>query len=280
MKCYLCDSTDLNKVAGKVRDKPEIDILKCNECSLVFLDYETSIEYYRNDYTEFNHANDTWRSCLRGAHEDDLRRSGIIKTMAKDKVYCDVGCGAGGLLQMVQPFCRQVIGVEPQTKWHLDLVSEGFTIANSIDEIEDDYFDVISLFHVLEHIADPIAFLISLKRKLRKGGTLVVEVPNADDALLTVYKSKPFSHFTYWSPHLYLFSQNTLSVTLIKAGFTDHIIKQFQRYPLANHLMWLANGIPGGHETWSFLNSPDLAISYEKVLAQINKCDTLFSYAN
>jgi len=54
-------------------------------------------------------------------------------------------------------------------------------------------------------------------------------------------------------------------------------IKQIQRYPLSNHLHWLANGRPGGHQKWYFLDSPELHAAYEKQLTAVGKCDTILS---
>jgi hypothetical protein len=44
---------------------------------------------------------------------------------------------------------------------------------------------------------------------------------------------------------------------------------------LSNHLHWLVNGRPGGHQKWHFLDSPELHAAYEKQLAAIGKCDTI-----
>ena len=99
--------------------------------------------------------------------------------------------------------------------------------------------------------------------------------PNADDALLTLYQSKPFSEFTYWSCHLFLYTESTLAKLAEKAGLRINYIKQVQRYNLANHLYWLSKGKPGGHKEWHFMDSDDLNSAYEKQLASIGGCDTL-----
>jgi hypothetical protein len=131
------------------------------------------------------------------------------------------------------------------------------------------------MFHVLEHIPDPRSVLEQLSTMLTSGGQIVVEVPNADDALLTLYHSEPFAHFTYWSCHLFLYTAQTLKMLFSQVNLKINYIRQIQRYPLSNHLYWLANGKPGGHEKWHFLDSPELRAAYEKQLAAIGKCDTL-----
>ena len=112
---------------------------------------------------------------------------------------------------------------------------------------------------------------------LADGGQIIVEAPNADDALLTLYNNEPFSNFTYWSCHLFLFTSKTLEMLFSQINLKVNYIKQIQRYPLSNHLHWLANGKPGGHSKWHFLDSPDLRHAYEKQLAAIGKCDTILA---
>lgn len=65
-----------------------------------------------------------------------------------------------------------------------------------------------------------------------------------------------------------LFSQIELKV---------NYITQVQRYPLANHLYWLAKEKPGGHQSWHFIDSLELHAAYEKSLASIGKCDTIIA---
>jgi hypothetical protein len=128
---------------------------------------------------------------------------------------------------------------------------------------------------VLEHLPDPKATLTGLSGFLKKKGQIIIEVPSADDALLTLYKCEAFSHFTYWSCHLFLFNSRTLKKLADQARLRINYIKQVQRYPLSNHLFWLVQGKPGGHEKWSFIDSPELARVYEARLGGIGKCDTI-----
>jgi len=131
------------------------------------------------------------------------------------------------------------------------------------------------MFHVLEHINDPLKLLDKIKSKISDGGRVIIETPNSDDALLTLYGSDSFSNFTYWSPHLFLYNVRTLSDLMKTAGYKINYIKQFQRYSLSNHLYWLSNNKPGGHQEWSFLDSEELYGAYSSALGKINRCDTI-----
>ena len=109
----------------------------------------------------------------------------------------------------------------------------------------NDRYDIITLFHVLEHMPDPRSSLISLGEKLHPHGELIIEVPNANDALLSLYQSPDFKKFAYWSCHLFVFNEYSLATLIRQAGYKVNYIKQNQRYPLSNHLHWLSRGKPG-----------------------------------
>ena len=107
-------------------------------------------------------------------------------------------------------------------------------------------FDIVCLFHVLEHLLDPVAFLDSLKN-LSPDGKCIIEVPALTDPLLSLYQCDDYEKFYFQKQHPFVYSQTSLCRLLEYAGFvTDHIVP-FQRYPLSNHLQWLSRGIPGGN---------------------------------
>lgn len=277
--CYLCGGARLGDVDGRVRDKPDIKIKRCLACGLVFLDGHAHIpdDYYAESYTQENHPPD-WKAYLEKCRPDDERRAAELIPLVNGKAFLDIGCGGGGLLLHIKNRCGRAEGVELQSRWRGLLNGAGLKVHESVEALPPGArYDVVGLFHVLEHVKDPALFVTRLLGLLAPGGRLIVEVPSADDALLTVYKSVPFSRFTYWSPHLYLFTAATLRALFDKAGATVHSLRQVQRYPLSNHLHWLAAGRPGGHELWSFLDSPELKAAYEAKLAALGKTDTLLA---
>ncbi|WP_289686459.1 class I SAM-dependent methyltransferase [Helicobacter rodentium] len=139
-------------------------------------------------------------------------------------------------------------------------------------------YDVITAFHVIEHLQDPIEILQQLASLLKENGKMIIEVPNANDALLTIYHNKAFQEFTYWSPHLYLYNTHTLRKLGEKAGLKVEFVKGIQRYPLSNTLYWLAKGKPAGQKIWgNFLDNKILQESYEASLASVGATDTLIA---
>ena len=265
-----------------MRDLPEIGIRSCCKCGLVFLDSHDHIghDFYQKDFDRETLGSMSWHDYLAVCRDDDQRRARQLRALTKGRRFLDVGCGAGGLLLALTDAGTKASGVEPMLRWREALGAKEFQVFPSIEAVPDQSHDVIGLFHSLEHMPDPISVLKEVRRKIAPGGSLIVEVPSADDALLTLYKSEAFSKFTYWSPHLYLFSPSTLSTVLRHAGFKPTAVEQFQRYPLSNHLHWLAKDSPGGHVAWSFLDSPALCEAYASRLAELAKCDTLIASAS
>ena len=79
-----------------------------------------------------------------------------------------------------------------------------------VESVGTNRYDVITGFHVIEHLTDPRTMLKTLGTKLAKNGRMVIEVPSSEDECLTLYGSEAFQKFTYWSQHLYLFGAEAL----------------------------------------------------------------------
>ena len=281
-KCYLCGNTEFNTRPGSVRDNASLEVLECSSCGLVFL---SSFDHIKEDFYENSDMHgeemldiEAW---LKETAWDDERRFQYLKAVLPNRRLLDFGCGAGGFLLNAQELAATTHGVEPEIRLSNHYQSHGLTVFQNLSDISTDIrgggYDIITMFHVLEHIPDSKAILDELSELLADNGQIIVEVPNADDVLLTMYNNKPFSHFTYWSCHLFLYTAKTLQILFDQMSLKVNYIKQIQRYPLSNHLYWLANGKPGGHQKWHFLDSPELRAAYEKQLAAIGKCDTIMA---
>jgi 2-polyprenyl-3-methyl-5-hydroxy-6-metoxy-1,4-benzoquinol methylase len=278
IKCYLCGCTEHDRRPGKVRDDGSLEILECQGCGLVFLSRTQVPERFYEQSGMHNGEPQPVEEWLRDTDWDDERRFRFLDKEITNRVILDFGCGVGGFLLKARTKARQVMGVELESRLAPHFKTSGLSVVQNIDLIlPQQRFDLITAFHVVEHLDDPAGILARLAEKLIAGGKLVVEVPSADDALLTIYKSRPFSEFTYWSCHQFLFNASTLLLLARKAGLQVECIKHVQRYPLANHLYWLAKGLPGGHRAWSFLSNEEVNSGYEASLAAIGKTDTVMA---
>ncbi len=278
MKCYLCNNEEHSEVKGTVRDNPDLKLLRCNKCSLVFINSRDHIDdkFYEENLMEKSNLS---TSIFKTDHSNDTeRRYKYFYSILINKKVLDFGCGEGHFLFKLktEKTTPHLFALEPN-KENQNFLDENFTLYTDINDILNDSLDCITIFHVLEHLKDPINVLNILYDKLKSSGRIIIEVPNANDALLNLYGSKEFAKFTYWSCHLYLFNNRTLENLLNKTHYKIVYIKQCQRYTLANHLYWLAKCKPGGHVEWSFLDDDILQLQYEKKLAEIGQCDTILA---
>ncbi|WP_382354057.1 class I SAM-dependent methyltransferase [Lederbergia graminis] len=274
--CYLCNSESHKIRHNRVRDSLEIKVLECNQCGLVFLSSFDHINEQFYEQSGMLNGNVDLQVYRNNSYQDDLRRANYLQEKITNKSLLDFGCGAGGLLNLLKDKCSKVAGIELDKTLNLIINKEGINCYTQLDEIKDK-FDYITLFHVLEHLPDPLAILEKMKSYLNPNGKILIEIPSSDDALLTLYNSETFADFTYWSCHLFLYNTKTLTDLFGKCGYKINYIKQVQRYPLSNHLYWLSKGKPGGHKEWNFINSSLIESEYESKLAAIGKCDTLLA---
>lgn len=278
--CYLCGGTVHRERPGSVRDDPGLRVLECDACGLVFL---SSFDHIRADHYKDSgmHGDQPLpvAAWLQETEEDDERRFRFLQARLPGKHLLDFGCGAGGFLLKARRHAAEVAGVEPESRLQSHFQQVGIQVWRGVEGAlkAGRRFDMVTAFHVVEHLHDPRSMLAQLAELLEPGGELVVEVPSADDALLTLFGCEPFRHFTYWSQHLFLFNPRTLADLVRQAGLTLRWNKQVQRYPLSNHLHWLARGKPGGHQHWAFLDSTALDEAYAAQLAALGRCDTLLA---
>jgi len=277
--CYICKNTSFELVEGKVRDMQELKIFRCSSCGLVFLENFDHIDdnFYNMSKMREHDTNKEWKKHIKECYTDDFRRAELMKSLVINKCVLDFGCGGGGFLLKIKDYSSTYEGIEKDDTFRQLLNDEfGIKIYDDIDNCDGKY-DIITMFHVLEHLKDPKLILKKLMNLLKPGGSIIIEVPNANDALLSLYKNKSFSEFTYWSCHLYLFDNYSLRKLLEQCGFKITYIKQIQRYPLSNHLYWLSNSCPGGHNKWNFLDNENLNSQYELVLANLGIADTIIA---
>jgi 2-polyprenyl-3-methyl-5-hydroxy-6-metoxy-1,4-benzoquinol methylase len=137
----------------------------------------------------------------------------------------DIGAGTGDFLVTAQANGWQATGIEPNEKAKTIAINKGISFKNNTESIEKQRFDVITMWHVLEHVPDLEHQINELKRLLQPNGTLIIAVPN--------FKSFDAQHYgPYWAAfdaprHLWHFSK-----TAIEKLFAKHNMKLIQIKPL------------------------------------------------
>ena len=133
----------------------------------------------------------------------------------------DIGAGTGDFLCLAQKKGWKTIGVEPNAKAKEIAVAKGVSFIEDTSRLEEHTFDVITMWHVLEHVPDIEKQILELKRLLKPTGTLFVAVPNFNS-----YDAKYYDVFwaAYDVPrHLWHFSKKAIKILFERE--TLHLIK-------------------------------------------------------
>lgn len=139
-----------------------------------------------------------------------------LQTNSRLKVL-DIGCGTGDFLKYAKDSGMLVQGIEPDESARNLCEQKGIAVSKSLHEITEGEFNVITLWHVLEHVKDPNVYFEFFKEKLAVNGTLLIAVPNFRSYDAQYYKE-------YWAAwdvprHLWHFSKKTMKKLGTEHGF-------------------------------------------------------------
>ena len=267
----------------RTRDCEDVGVLRCRHSGVIFLDSSSHVTrdtYAGKTGTSYWSASSR-ADALRGTREDDMRRADHIRPLVAGRRWLDVGCGLGGTLELLKDTTSAARAVEPQKEIRDALEAVAIPTWPSLESAcaSQQTFDVITLFHVFEHLTEPLKSLREIHSLLVPGGLVLIEVPHARDALIDLYCVEQFRAHTLWSEHLVLHTRDSLRRYLEEAGFTNCSVTGFQRYPWANHIGWLQDGKPGGHVRRPELRTPALDEAYASMLSGMDRTDTLIAIA-
>jgi len=219
LPCNLCGSVRASVLSLKSRSGNPLRTLACRECGLVWSDPRPheARRYYEDEYRlDYKRTSMPRPKHVLRAGKVALSRLAKIKSHLHGRLsVLDVGSGGGEFAYLLRTLGHEASGVEPNRGYASYAASEyGINVTRGfIDEVTlpEQGFDLITLWHVLEHTEDPGAVLRQLARALRADGLLVVEVPNVE-ATCQAPKS------TFHEAHLYNFNRATLSALAARAG--------------------------------------------------------------
>ncbi len=214
--CPLCGTDG----PAQYCEKNGFTVLRCTRCGLAFVSDEPTEEdlrkFYRESYLPYH--------LLYGDFEEKAeRRYSLVESAAGDRPgnLLDVGCSYGFFLNVARKHGWTVKGVEmgsrpaeyARTKNGLDVFEGSLQRSN----FADSSFDVVTLFHVIEHAQNPLDLLSTIRRVLKEGGLLVMLTPNIE----SLHSLMLGRDWTWLHPpdHLFYFSRSSLDLALHKAGF-------------------------------------------------------------
>jgi 2-polyprenyl-3-methyl-5-hydroxy-6-metoxy-1,4-benzoquinol methylase len=229
--CPVCNNGNINPLLT-VKDhsvsKEEFVVWQCSNCTLRFtqdVPDENNIGRYYKSEDYISHTN-TDKGFVNKAYQKvrdytlQQKAKLIIEETGQDRgSLLDIGSGTGAFLNTMKEKGWQVKGVEPdEDARRLAKRFYGLSIDGpaSINELSDQSFDAITLWHVLEHVHHLHEYVEQLKRLLKPQGKLFIAVPN--------YQSKDAAAYRlYWAAydvprHLYHFSPKSIDVLIQQHG--------------------------------------------------------------
>ena len=143
----------------------------------------------------------------------------------KEKSLLDVGAGTGDFLKKAQKEEWSIEGVEPNHNARLKALDKGISLKDRLEALPGKKYEVITLWHVLEHLPDLENQIFKLVWHLQEGGTLIIAVPNFNSYDANHYKE-------FWAAydvprHLWHFSK-----TAIEKLFTKHGLELVKVKPM------------------------------------------------
>jgi 2-polyprenyl-3-methyl-5-hydroxy-6-metoxy-1,4-benzoquinol methylase len=180
LKCDLCGSTRLSTVAAEAR------VVACDACGYRFVSPRPSQDEIESSYSEPDFY-DGWIKAETGRTRLWSKRLALLRRAGPKARLLDVGAGIGTFLSLARDrFGWEVTGTEVSTS-AVRIARERYGLELLVGRIEDlqlpaQSFDLITLWHVLEHVPSPAQTLDLCHHLLASNGLLAIAVPNDDDA--------------------------------------------------------------------------------------------------
>ena len=216
-RCHLCGDA-LGRVLATRDSKSNAPLVVqlCESCGLVQQrdipsDHELRSYYshhYRSDYknTYVPKSKYIYRAGIAAKNRLNFLRVGAKNlALPRGATWLDIGAGGGEVVYAARQAGFDAQGIEPNegysdfARQHYDVVVQ----TSHLDQIQDKTYDIVSLFHVLEHMPNPVVTFEKLASLITRNGLLVIEVPNIEQA-----DASPSNIF--FKAHLFYFSAATL----------------------------------------------------------------------
>lgn len=232
-------------------------VLCCGSCGLLFLSPRPAVEemhaFYPESYKENVPVSAQDPALIRRILRSHglRRRVDVILDGRSPGRLLDIGCATGILLDAVRSRGWETEGIEPSAaacsyaRDQLGLRVHQGTLSSV--RLDPGSYDVVVMWNVVEHLHDPIADLVEVKRLLKPDGRLVLTTPNAQATDRAVFGE----YWALWElpRHLYFFDVRTVSLALAKAGLKVKRVRCFNGgwYSFITSVQYWWHGRRGRH---------------------------------
>jgi len=227
--CILTGTHDAVVVCNQDRHGNPLRTIINKNSGLVYTDprpdHEEVRKFYSDEYRKEYKGTETpsFKHIIRSGRLAVTRWRKIKQWVSEHARILDVGAGGGEMMYLLKKCGHEVHGIEPNVGY-AEYARDQYRLNLEVGFIEDtkhppENFDAIFLFHVFEHLENPVEEISRLGRLLKPGGVLVIEVPNVDH-------KQCFPAAKWHTGHLYNFNTVTLNATLEKSGFDTKSISE------------------------------------------------------
>lgn len=196
--------------------------VECSKCTHVWLNPRPDISelplIYPSNYYSYDYAKKINSIAVWAKKQLDKRKVHriLVKLQNRPNRFLDVGCGDGRFLRAMAALGlshEDIFGVEIDQHSIEELQKEGFSVVagriEDCDHLPPGEFDLITCFHVIEHVAEPDVLLGKLSGLLRVNGVLAIETPNIDSVDARIFKESYWGGY-HFPRHWHLFRESTL----------------------------------------------------------------------
>jgi len=223
IKCHICESDN----AQFLKKEGNWDIVQCQLCGLVYVNPQPEEDFLKEHYQSYLPESQTdiagWGRMMSGVFGRSLKIINKAAGASRGKLL-DIGCAHGFFVKAALNAGWEASGIDLSKQAVQYGESRGLEVANLTlfeKKYEDNYFDVITMFYVLEHLPDPSKYLKEIHRVLKPSGVLLVRVPHTTP-IVKILKTFNISNTLYDAPsHLTDFSPHTLKRMLEHTGFNE-----------------------------------------------------------
>ena len=227
VECPVCKNTDLQKFyhcEDYTVSHETFHVKQCAQCSLAITTPRPETEHLAKYYQSDEYISHSGKSSggvgfvykLARSFSLTWKRARITNFRTSGSIL-DFGCGTGEFLNTMRLSNWNITGIEPSPEARLKAeILNSIKIYASLDELTDQKFDIITAWHVIEHVPDLLQTIQKLKSHLNKGGIIFIAVPNYQSPDAQQYREQ-WAGFDV-PRHLWHFSKTSMNSLLMSVG--------------------------------------------------------------
>ncbi len=228
VKCFICNGLNFTTIISDCIDyeygvRYNAKLIECGNCGLCVIDPKPSFTdlhgFYKNNYANYSSSKNYITKLLVWLYQKK-NAAEVIDLIGKEGKILDVGCADGQYFDLLKNKGNwDLFGTDLSQQAADNAKEKGYEVY--IGELErldlqENYFNIVRMNHVIEHVIEPKATFDKIKKILKPGGYLILETPNVSCPDFKIFKR-------YWGAlhfprHIHLFSNSNIEIFIKNSG--------------------------------------------------------------